>query len=120
MLRVLVVDDQEEFRRLAREMLEADGGLQVVAEAADGDQAVELVHEEKPDLVLMDVQMPRMNGFQATGHILDTHPEIKVVLVSTSNEEEFARTSQEVGAVAFIPKERLTLKTLREAIQATD
>lgn len=116
MIRVLVVDDQEEFRCLAWTMLEEDEGFQVVAEAADGDEAVELAEKERPDLVLMDVQMPRMNGFEATKIILDHHPETRVVLVSMNSDEELSRASQEVGAVAFIPKARLTLESLREAI----
>ena len=120
MIRVLVVDDQQTFRSLPRRMLEADGGFQVVAEAADCDEAVELVEEVKPDVVLMDVNMPRMNGLDATSRILAHHPETKVVLMSISSDGELLRSSREVGAIAFIYKVRLTAQTLREAIQDTD
>ena len=99
MTRVLVVDDQRAFRSLARMMLETDGGFQVVAEAADGDEAVELVEEVKPDVVLMDVNMPRMNGLEATRRILARHPETKVVLMSISSDGELLRASREVGAI---------------------
>lgn len=118
--RVLVADDQRVFRSLARIMLEADGGFQVVAEAADGDKAVELVEEVKRDVVLMDVNMPRMNGLEATRRILARHPETKVVLISISSDEELLRASREAGAIAFILKVRLPAQTLREAIQAMD
>ena len=112
------MDDQEDFRRLVREMLNEDNGFQLVAEATDGDEAVELAEQEQPDVVLMDVMMPRMNGFEATRRILDRHPETKVVLMSVSTDKEVAQASQQAGAVAFIPKAGLTLKALRAAIRA--
>ena len=116
MIRVLVVDDQEDFRRLARTMLEEDENFQVMAEASDGVEAVEIVEEQIVDLVLMDVQMPRMNGFEATRRILDRHPEIQIVLVSISRDMEILRSIHKVGAAAFISKSSLTMTTLRQAI----
>ena len=113
---VLVVDDQEGFRRLAHVMLDTAGEFQVVAEAADGDEAIARVEELRPDLVLMDVHMPRMNGLEATRRIVALYPETQVVMMSTMSGKELSRASLDAGAIAFISKGRLSLKTLRDAI----
>ena len=90
-MRVMVVDDQEEFRALTRTMLEEDRDFQVVAEARDGDEAVELAEQARPDLVLMDILLGHMNGFEATRRILSLHPHVTVVLVSIYTDKEFSR-----------------------------
>jgi DNA-binding NarL/FixJ family response regulator len=104
-VRVLIVDDQAPFRMAARLVVEATDGFDVVGEAETGEDSVELARELKPDLVLMDVNLPGMNGLDATRQILDGQGESPVVLLlSTYEEEEYAPRAAECGAAAYIPK----------------
>jgi DNA-binding NarL/FixJ family response regulator len=102
---VLIVDDQEPFRSVAREVVEAAGDFEVVAEAADGERSVELARDLHPDLVLMDVNLPGIDGAEATRRILsEAEGRTKVVLLSTYEEDEYADTARECGALAYVPK----------------
>jgi two-component system response regulator DegU len=112
MLKVLLVDDQQLFRDIARNMLEDADEFQVVAEAEDGVDAVDVYPEIQPDLVLMDVQMARMNGLEATREILRDDPEARVVITSMRSEPEYERLAKDIGALGFIPKRQLTITTL--------
>ena len=114
MLKVLLVDDEKTFRSLARSMVEEEGDFRVIAEASDGSEAVALTARLGPDLVLMDVQMNPMNGFEAARHILDRYPGTRIVLISMNQGKEYSRLGKEVGVVAFIPKRELSLSTLRQ------
>jgi DNA-binding NarL/FixJ family response regulator len=105
-VRVLIVDDQEPFRMAARLVVEATDGFEVAGEADSGEQSVELAEELKPDLVLMDVNLPGINGLDATRQILDggdDEPPV-VLLLSTYEEAEYAPRAAECGAAAYIPK----------------
>jgi DNA-binding NarL/FixJ family response regulator len=104
-VRVLIVDDQEPFRMAARLVVEATEGFDVVGEAETGEDSVELASELTPDLVLMDVNLPGINGLDATRQILDGQSEpVVVLLLSTYEEEEYAPRAAECGAAAYIPK----------------
>jgi DNA-binding NarL/FixJ family response regulator len=104
-IRVLIVDDQEPFRLAARMVVEATDGFEVVGEAESGEASVELARELKPDLVLMDVNLPGINGLDATRQILaDQSDSVVVLLLSTYEEEEYAPRAAECGAAAYIPK----------------
>ena len=118
MLTVMIVDDQEAFRRITRASLDKKGDFQVVAEAANGWEAVSTADEVEPDLVIMDVQMPEMNGLEATREIIKRRPGTRVVLVSVSEDREYMRMGLEVGAVAFIPKRHFTGAALRQALDS--
>jgi DNA-binding NarL/FixJ family response regulator len=105
-VRVLIVDDQEPFRMAARLVVEATDGFEVAGEADSGEESVELAEELKPDLVLMDVNLPGINGLDATRQILDggdDEPPV-VLLLSTYEEAEYAPRAAECGAAAYIPK----------------
>ena len=104
-VRVLIVDDQEPFRMAARMVVDATEGFEVVGEAETGEDSVELARELSPDLVLMDVNLPGINGLDATRQILaDGADKVVVLLLSTYEEEEYAPRAAECGASAYIPK----------------
>lgn len=113
MLRVLLVDDQELFRDIVRSMFSGSDDFEVIAEAEDGLDAVSAYPELNPDLVLMDVQMARMNGLEATREILKGDPDACVVITSMRSEPEYQRLALDMGAVGFIPKRELSLGSLR-------
>jgi DNA-binding NarL/FixJ family response regulator len=104
-VRVLIVDDQEPFRMAARLVVEATDGFEVAGEAETGEDSVTLARELKPDLVLMDVNLPGINGLDATRQILDGQSgPVVVLLLSTYEEAEYAPRAAECGAAAYIPK----------------
>lgn len=104
-VRVLIVDDQEPFRMAARLVVEATDGFEVVGEAETGELSVEMARDLAPDLVLMDVNLPGINGLDATRQILaDQTGSVVVLLLSTYEEEEYAPRAAECGAAAYIPK----------------
>jgi DNA-binding NarL/FixJ family response regulator len=103
-VRVLLVDDQEPFRAVAREVVEAAGDFEVVAEAESGEESVELARALHPDLVLMDVNLPGIDGPEATRQILATAADAKVLLLSTYEEDELAELARECGASGYVPK----------------
>ena len=103
-VRVLIVDDQEPFRLAARMVVELTDGFDVVGEAETGEASVAMAEELKPDLVLMDVNLPGINGLDATRQILAGSDAVVVLLLSTYEEAEYAPRSAECGAAAYIPK----------------
>ena len=106
-VRVLIVDDQAPFRMAARMVVEATDGFDVVGEAESGEDSVTMAAELTPDLVLMDVNLPGINGLDATRQILgasDGAAAVVVLLLSTYEEEEYAPRAAECGAAAYIPK----------------
>jgi two-component system invasion response regulator UvrY len=102
---VLVVDDQLPFRRAARAVVDLTDGFAMVGEAASGAEALELVQSLAPALVLMDINMEPMNGFEATRRIVDMAPTTAVVLLSTYNAEDLPADASSCGAVGYVHKE---------------
>jgi DNA-binding NarL/FixJ family response regulator len=103
-VRVLIVDDQEPFRAAARMVVDITDGFEVVGEAETGEDSVRMAQELAPDLVLMDVNLPGINGLDATRQILAGSSPVVVLLLSTYEEEEYAPRAAECGAAAYIPK----------------
>ncbi len=110
---VMLVDDQDLFRDMARSMLSASEDFVIVAEANDGSVAVERYATSRPDIVLMDVQMPRMNGFEATRRIVEAYPGAVIVMVSMRAEPQYERAGREAGAVGFIAKRELSATSIK-------
>jgi len=100
---VLLVEDSVETRRALRELLEAQGIL-IVGEAADGATGIELAKVLKPDVVLMDVKMPRMGGIEATEIITSSLSDTRVIVLTTFDDESVRRQADEAGATAYLVK----------------
>ena len=103
-VRVLIVDDQAPFRAAARLVVEMTDGFDVVGEAETGEDSIAMARELQPDLVLMDVNLPGINGLEATQRILSDRPSTLVFLLSTYEEHEYAPRAAEAGAATYIPK----------------
>jgi DNA-binding NarL/FixJ family response regulator len=114
-VRVLIVDDQEPFRLAARAVVEATDGFEVAGESASGEAGVEAARDLDPDLVLMDVNLPGIDGLEATRQILDGSDAVVVLLLSTYEEEEYGPRAAECGAAAYIPKSSFEPDRLAEA-----
>ena len=104
-VRVLVVDDQAPFRHAARAVVGVTPGFEVVAEAESGEEAVALAHDLHPDVVLMDVHLPGIDGMAACRAIVADHPATTVLLLSTYREEDVPSDAQTCGAQAYVSKE---------------
>jgi two-component system, NarL family, invasion response regulator UvrY len=110
---VLVVDDQAPFRMAARAVLRRLEGFEFAGEASSGPEAIELVDRLHPALVLMDINMPEMNGIEATRQITAAHPDVVVILCSTYDAADLPPAASASGATAYVNKERLAADTLR-------
>jgi two-component system, NarL family, invasion response regulator UvrY len=110
---VLIVDDQAPFRSAARTLVRILSGWQVVGEAISGEQAVALAAEHRPAVVLMDINLPGIDGYEATRRILRDRPGTAVVLLSTYAEADLPETPQSCGAVGYLRKDDLTPAALR-------
>ena len=113
---VLVVDDQAPFRAAAKAVVGMTPGFEVVGEARSGEEALTQVAALAPALVLMDINMDGMNGIEATRHITTDHPGVRVVLLSTYDEEDLPADARTCGAVAYVHKELFGPDVLEEAL----
>jgi DNA-binding NarL/FixJ family response regulator len=104
-LRVLIVDDQALVRAGFRMILEAEHDMEVVGEASDGQEAVAEAQRLSPDVVLMDVRMPEVDGIQATRQLLDREPTTKVVMLTTFDMDEYVYDALKAGASGFLLKD---------------
>ena len=102
-IRVLIVDDHPLVRSGARIMLE-DPGIEIVGEAASGGESIELAGTLRPDVVLMDIGLPDMNGLEATAAIKRDYPETAVVILTGDSSRNFIRSAIEAGAVGYVMK----------------
>jgi two-component system invasion response regulator UvrY len=110
---VMVVDDQPPFRRAARAVINATAGFEALRDAESGLDAVCLADQLRPDLVLVDVHMPEMDGFETSRRLTQSRPECVVVLVSLNALDLPLSAVTDCGAVAFVRKQELRPATLR-------
>jgi two-component system response regulator DegU len=103
--KVLIVDDHPVFRQGLRDVLETDPKLTVIGEAADGEVALELVQEISPDVILMDINLPTMNGLQVTRKIKGQFSQIKIIMITGYDDVEQVFHALRSGASAYCPKD---------------
>ncbi|MBK9240239.1 MAG: response regulator transcription factor [Acidobacteria bacterium] len=116
-VRVVLVDDQALFREGLRTLLSTRADIEVVGEAADGAQAVVMVGQTQPAVVLMDLQMPVMDGVQATAKLRERYPEVRVLVLTTFDDEGNVFGALRAGAAGYLLKD-VSLDTLVSAIHA--
>jgi len=115
--RVLLVDDHAMFRQALRGMLEKEAGIEVVGELGDGAQVEEAVARLTPDLVVMDISMPTVNGIEATRHLMARFPQLRIVALSAFGYKQFVMEMMEAGALAYVVKSSAG-EQLMQAIQS--
>ena len=111
MASIVIVDDDPRFRGIARRLLESEG-LEVIGEAADGREALVVAGELEPDVVLLDVQLPDMNGIEVAAQLAAGGDRPAVVLTSTRDESDFGPELQQSGARGFVPKGELSAERI--------
>ena len=119
-IRIVLAEDQSIVRQGLRYIIDAQPDMTVVGEAADGDEALQTTIQTAPDLVLMDIRMPKRNGIEATRAILEVLPETKVVLLTTFDIQEYVFDGIRAGAVGYLLKDaetRVLLEGIRAAYQ---
>ena len=119
-IRVLVADDHEVVREGTLRMLEREIDIDIVGEAADGLQAVRLVQEIVPDVVVLDVRMPDMNGIEATKQIRRVHPQVRVLIFTAHDDDRYVFPLLDAGADGYVLKttrQRDLIKAIRDVYQ---
>lgn len=103
-IRVVVVDDNALHRDGTRQILEAHPDLQVVGNADCGEVVLALVNQLRPDVVLMDIRLPGINGIEVTRQLTQDHPDVRVLMVSAYDDDEYVRGALEAGAAGYLSK----------------
>lgn len=116
-VRILLADDHQIIIDGLKMLIDDMDGIEIVGEATNGRDAVKLAGEHKPDIVIMDVAMPELNGIEATRQIIDEYPEVKVIVLSSHSEKRFVSNMFKVGAKAYLSKEN-AFSELSSAINA--
>ncbi|MCR2805994.1 response regulator transcription factor [Paenibacillus soyae] len=104
-MRIIIAEDHPMFRGGVRSLLATTDDLEVIGEASDGEEAVRLAGELEPDLILMDIRMPGMNGIEATERIKELYPSIEVLILTMNQEDQSVFTAMRVGAKGYVLKD---------------
>ena len=116
MISVLLTDDHELVRTGIRRLLEDSGRIQIVGEAESGEQSIKMADELKPDVILMDINMPGIGGIEACQRILKKHPQQKIIILTVHTEQTIPKRMLEIGAKGYLTKEC----RLEEMLQGID
>jgi len=117
-IRLLIADNDAIFRKTVREVLGFHPEIMVVGEATDGEQVISKAAGLHPDVVLMDISMPKMDGLEATSYIKKYYPSIGVLVVTVHESEEYQKMAKKAGADDFLIKKDLSPKPLLEMIES--
>lgn len=115
-IKIVLIDDHKLFREGVKRILEFESSFEVIAEGDDGTEAAKLVKENKPDVVLMDINMPNINGIEATADLVRYFPETKVIILSIHDDEAYVTHALKTGAQGYLLKE-MDSDSLIEAIR---
>lgn len=115
-IKIVLIDDHQLFREGVKRILDFEPAFEVVAEADDGSQALMVVEEHNPDVIIMDINMPNMNGVEATKQLIDANPEAKVIILSIHDDENYVTHALKTGAQGYLLKE-MDADTLIEAVK---
>ncbi|HEY3550288.1 MAG TPA: response regulator transcription factor [Gaiellaceae bacterium] len=118
-LRILIADDHRLFAEALQAILAADERIEVVGQASDGSEAVELARRLDPDLVLMDVSMPVLDGFEATREIRAELEDTRVLMLTGSNSRADVDRSREAGASGYVTKDRIASELVAAIVEVT-
>jgi two-component system, NarL family, invasion response regulator UvrY len=111
---VMVVDDHAACRRVIRDVVDITDGFEPAGEAASGPEAISIAETVRPDLILMDLRMPGLDGCETARRISTSHPEATIVLVTMQDPHELGFTAESCGAVALLPKSQIGPEFLRD------
>jgi len=103
--KIAIIDDHQLFREGVKRILEFEKSFQVVAEGDDGSEALSIVEEHAPDVVIMDINMPQVNGVEATRELIDRYPDTKVIILSIHDDENYVTHALQTGASGYLLKE---------------
>lgn len=104
-IKVVLADDHAVVRAGIRAMLEGLGGIEIVGQGTDGREALALVEQHQPDVLLMDISMPEMNGLEATTRVVKDFPNVRVIIISMHNAEEYVWQALKAGATGYLLKD---------------
>ncbi|MBS2970693.1 response regulator transcription factor [Metabacillus sp. KIGAM252] len=114
--RIVIIDDHQLFREGVKRILDFEPSFEVVSEGDDGDEAMRIVDEHKPDVVIMDINMPNVNGVEATKQLVEANQETKVIILSIHDDENYVTRALKTGARGYLLKE-MDADTLIEAVK---
>lgn len=116
MIKVLVADDQELIRQSLQIVLSNKENMNVIGTVANGQEVIRFIREEKPDVILMDIRMPKLDGVQCTKIIKENYPEIKIIILTTFDDEEYVYNALRYGASGYLLK-GVSMGELEDAIR---
>ncbi|MCP3031439.1 response regulator transcription factor [Halobacillus sp. A1] len=116
MTRIVLIDDHKLFREGVKRILDFESSFEVVAEGDDGSAALDIIDKHNPDVVLMDINMPSMNGVEATAELTKRHPSLKIIILSIHDDENYVTHALKTGAQGYLLKE-MDSNALIEAIK---
>lgn len=115
-IKIVIIDDHQLFREGVKRILAMENNFEIVAEGDDGSVATQLVEQHQPDVILMDINMPRVNGVEATRRLIETYPDVKVLILSIHDDETYVTHVLKTGASGYLLKE-MDADSLIEAVR---